>query len=77
MSKVTPYPLRIVKCTKASIGRPKQNLKAKNSQRHPLLKGRRGDGFPMTIAATLCLLLIFCGISEYFRVTIIILWIGL
>lgn len=71
MSKVTPYPLRIVKCTKASIGRPKQNLKAQNSQKHPLLKGRRGDGFPMTIAVTLCLLLIFCGISEYFRVTII------
>ena len=36
-----------------------------------LLKGGRGDGFPMTIAVTLVLLLIFCGISEYFRVSII------
>lgn len=36
-----------------------------------LLKGGRGDGFPMTIAVTLVLLLIFCGISEYFRVAII------
>ncbi|MFB0920161.1 MAG: hypothetical protein QMB62_04670 [Oscillospiraceae bacterium] len=36
-----------------------------------MLKGKPGDGFPMTISVTLCLLLIFCGISEYFRVTII------
>lgn len=36
-----------------------------------ILKGGRGDGFPMTIAVTLVLLLIFCGISEYFRVAII------
>jgi hypothetical protein len=31
----------------------------------------RGDGFPLTIAITLALLLIFCGISEYFRVSLI------
>ena len=36
-----------------------------------LLKGGRGDGFPLTIAVTLALLFIFCGISEYFRVSII------
>ena len=36
-----------------------------------LLKGGRGDGFPLTIAVTLALLLIFCGVSEYFRVSII------
>lgn len=36
-----------------------------------LLKGGRGDGFPLTIAITLCLLLIFCGVSEYFRVSLI------
>src|SRR5574344_135407 len=42
-----------------------------NKIRRILFKGERGDGFPLTIASTLCLLLIFCGISEYFRVTII------
>lgn len=63
MSKVTPYPLRIVKCAKSALHKP--------AKKRPLLRGKRGDGFPLTIAVTLCLLLIFCGISEYFRVTII------
>ena len=39
-------------------------------KRH-LMKGAHGDGFPLTIAVTLCLLFIFCGISEYFRITLI------
>ncbi|WP_294852408.1 hypothetical protein [uncultured Oscillibacter sp.] len=39
-------------------------------KRH-LMKGAHGDGFPLTIAVTLCLLLIFCWISEYFRMTLI------
>lgn len=30
-----------------------------------------GEGFPMVIAVTLCLLFIFLGISEYFRISII------
>jgi len=72
MSRITPYPLRIVKCAKDAIHKPVKRLVVHNGKRHPLLKGKRGDGFPMTIAVTLCLLLIFCGISEYFRVTIIV-----
>ena len=71
MSKVTPYPLRIVKCAKGLIHKSKKQPSQRRDRKHPLLKGSRGDGFPMTIAVTLCLLLIFCGISEYFRVTII------
>ena len=71
MSKVTPYPLRIVKCARGLIHKSKKQLPQKSDRKHTLLKGSRGDGFPLTIAVTLCLLLIFCGISEYFRVTII------
>lgn len=36
-----------------------------------ILKSRRGTGFPLIIAITLSLLLIFCGISEYMRLMII------
>ena len=71
MSKVTPYPLRIVKCARGLIHKSKKQPPQKSDCKHPLLKGSRGDGFPLTIAVTLCLLLVFCGISEYFRVTII------
>lgn len=70
MSKVLPYPLRIVKCAKKAIGKTTKKSNSR-SKTHPLLKGKRGDGFPLTVAVTLCLLLIFCGISECFRVTII------
>ena len=71
MSKVTPYPLRIVKCAKGLIHTSKKQPSQKSGRKHLMLKGKPGDGFPMTISVTLCLLLIFCGISEYFRVTII------
>ncbi len=71
MSKVLPYPLRIVKCSKSAISKPSKAAKTPRKSVHPLLTGKRGDGFPLTIAVTLCLLLIFCGISEYLRVTII------
>lgn len=36
-----------------------------------ILKDRRGESFPLAIAATLGLLIIFCGISEYFRLQLI------
>jgi hypothetical protein len=71
MSKVLPYPLRIVKCSKSAISKPSKVSKTPKKPVHPLLKGKRGDGFPLTIAVTLSFLLIFCGISEYLRVTII------
>jgi hypothetical protein len=71
MSKIMPYPLRIAKCTKKAIQRPTKKQSESKNNKHFLLKGKRGDGFPLTIAVTLCLLLIICGISEYFRVTII------
>ena len=71
MSKVTPYPLRIVKCARGLIHKSKKQPSQKSGRKHLMLKGKPGDGFPMTISVTLCLLLIFCGISEYFRVTII------
>jgi hypothetical protein len=71
MSKVTPYPLRIVKCARGLIHKSRKQPPKKSDRKHPLLKGNRGDGFPLTIAVTFCLLLIFFGISEYFRVTII------
>ena len=35
------------------------------------LKGKGGSGVPMAAAVTLALLVIFCGISEYFRLQII------
>lgn len=71
MSKVLQYPLRIVKCSKSAIHKPDKKIRSLQKTVHPFSKGKRGDGFPLTIAITLCLLLIFCGISEYFRVTII------
>lgn len=71
MSKVTPYPLRIVKCARGLIHKSKTQPSPNSDRKHLLLKGKRGNGFPLTIAVTLCLLLIFCGISEYFHVTII------
>ena len=36
-----------------------------------ILQDRSGASFPLAIAATLGLLLIFCGISEYFRLQLI------
>lgn len=71
MSKVMPYPLRVFRCIKGHS--QKGTIKPKNVpiKKRPRKKGARGEGFPMTIAVTLCLLLIFCGISEYFRISII------
>ena len=71
MSKITPYPLRIVKCAKASRGKSVRQPRTPEKPKRPFLKGKRGDGFPLTIAVTLCLLLIVCSVSEYFRLTII------
>lgn len=36
-----------------------------------LFKSRRGTSFPLTVAVTLSILLILCGISEYMRLMII------
>ena len=36
-----------------------------------ILCNNRGAGFPLVIAVTLALTMIFCGISEYFRLMII------
>ena len=36
-----------------------------------ILKDKRGVSFPLVIGVTLSLLLIFCGVSEYFRLQII------
>lgn len=36
-----------------------------------ILRDRRGSSFPLAIALTLALLIIFCGISEYFRLHLI------
>lgn len=36
-----------------------------------ILRNNRGSSFPLVIAVTLCLLMIFTGISEYFRLMII------
>ena len=66
-----PYPLRIVKCAKSALQKPTKKRQSTSKPKHLLLRGKRGDGFPLTVAVTLCLLLVFCGISEYFRVTII------
>lgn len=35
------------------------------------LKNNRGNGYPFAVAITLCLVLIFTGISEYFRLMIV------
>ena len=37
-----------------------------------LFRSRSGEGYPMVIAVTLCLLLLFMVIAEYFRVNIIV-----
>ena len=37
-----------------------------------LLRSRSGEGYPMVIAVTLCLLMLFLVIAEYFRVSIIV-----
>ncbi len=36
-----------------------------------ILKDKRGTSFPLIVAVTLALALIFCGVSEYFRLLII------
>lgn len=71
MSKIMPYPLRIAKCAKAATKNQAKRPAPKESVKRMLKKGGRGDGFPLTIAVTLAILLIFCGIGEYFRVSII------
>ncbi|MDD3778467.1 MAG: hypothetical protein PHU76_01660 [Synergistaceae bacterium] len=71
MSSIKPYPLRIAKCSKGARNKPVKKITVKQKAKDFLKKGPRGDGFPMTIAVTLVLLLIFCGIGEYFRVAII------
>ena len=40
--------------------------------RKRLLRSRSGEGYPMVIAVTLCLLMLFMVIAEYFRVNIIV-----
>ena len=37
-----------------------------------LFRSRAGEGYPMVIAVTLCLLMLFMVIAEYFRVNIIV-----
>jgi hypothetical protein len=71
MSSIKPYPLRIAKCLKGARNKPAKKLSAKQKVKSFLRKAARGEGFPLTIAVTLALLLIFCGIGEYFRVAII------
>lgn len=39
---------------------------------HNVMKSNRGDGYPLVLAVTLVLLLIFCGVAEYFRLNIIV-----
>ena len=41
------------------------------TQMKQILKDRRGTSFPLIIAITLSLVIIFCGISEYLRLLII------
>lgn len=36
-----------------------------------ILKNQRGVSFPLTIAVTLALMIILCGVSEYFRLSLI------
>ena len=40
--------------------------------RQLLFRSRSGEGYPMVIAVTLCLLMLFMVIAEYFRVNIIV-----
>lgn len=37
-----------------------------------ILKSNRGEGYPLVIAVTLALLLVFCVTAEYFRLSIIV-----
>lgn len=36
-----------------------------------MLSNNKGNGLPLSVAVTLCLVILFTGISEYFRLTII------
>lgn len=36
-----------------------------------ILQNKRGSGFPLAVAIVLCLVLLLCGVSEYFRLIII------
>ena len=36
-----------------------------------VLRNNKGSGFPLAVAVTLCLVMIFSGISEYFRLMIV------
>ncbi len=36
-----------------------------------VLRSNKGSGFPLAVAVTLCLVMVFSGISEYFRLMII------
>ncbi len=49
-------------------------LKGAENQSHftYLLKNSRGEGYPLVIAVTLVLLLLFCVAAEYFRLNIIV-----
>ena len=49
-------------------------LKGAEKQSHftYLLKNSRGEGYPLVIAVTLVLLLLFCVAAEYFRLNIIV-----
>ena len=40
--------------------------------RKRLFRSRSGEGYPMVIAVTLCLLMLFLAVAEYFRVNIIV-----
>jgi hypothetical protein len=47
-----------------------ERRKVVNKRLKPL-KNNRGNGYPFAVAITLCLVLIFTGISEYFRLMIV------
>jgi len=50
----------------------RQRTKGKRSRFSLLLTDSRGEGYPLVIAVTLALLLLFCAIGEYFHLSIIV-----
>ena len=50
----------------------RRHTEGKRSRFSLLLTDSRGEGYPLVIAVTLALLLLFCVIGEYFRLSIIV-----
>jgi len=74
MSGEPPLAIRTPNLCKSKPMCPRQNLVERRKMIEKLLKplkNNRGNGYPLAVAITLVLVMIFTGISEYFRLMIV------